>query len=76
MVPLHKILAEKNASATHFFRVLTQNRILEMIDDISVNESQQNFVILLVIPRSISVQNLSKIGQETKKLKKWEMTPL
>ena len=33
-------------------------------------QPQQNFVLLFVIPRSISVQNLSKIGQETKKLHK------
>ena len=35
-----------------------------------LNQSQQNFVFLVVIPRDISVQNLSKIGQETKKLQK------
>ena len=34
---------------------------------------QQNFVFLFVIPRGIFVQNLSKIGQERKKLQKWEM---
>ena len=33
-----------------------------------LNQSQQNFVFLFVLPRGISVQNLSKIGQETKKL--------
>ena len=31
-------------------------------------------MFLFVIPRGISVQNFSKIGQETKKLQKWEMT--
>ena len=38
--------------------------------DVFLNQSQQNFVFLFVIPRGISVQNLSKIGQETKKLQK------
>ena len=51
-------------------RVLRQNRVIEIIDGVSVtsflNQSQQSFVFLFVIPRSISVQNLSKIGQETK----------
>ena len=60
--------------ATHSLRVLRQNQVIEIIDDTSVtslcNQSQQNFVFLFVIPRSISVQNLSKIGQETKKLQK------
>ena len=60
MVPLHHILS----------RVLRQNWVLEIIDDVIVtsfyNQSQQNFVIA----RSISVQNSSKIGQETKKLQK------
>ena len=55
-------------------RVLRQNRVIEIIDEITVtsfcNQSQQTFVF--VIPRSISVQNLSKIGQETKKLQKWQ----
>ena len=49
-----------------------QNRVIEIIDDVTVtsfcNQSQQNFAFLFVIPRSISVQNLSKIRQETKKL--------
>ena len=35
-----------------------------------LNQSQQNFVFLFVIPRGISVQNASKIKQETKKLQK------
>ena len=35
-----------------------------------LNQSQRNFVLLFVIPRGISLQNLSKIGQETKKLQK------
>ena len=59
-------------------RVLRQNQVLEIIDDVIVtsfcNQSQQNFVFSLVIPRSISVRNLSKIGQETKKLQKRGMT--
>ena len=33
-------------------------------------QSQQNFVFLFVIPGGIALQNLSKIGQETKKLQK------
>ena len=57
-------------------RVLRQNRVIEIIDDLTVAsfccQSQQNFVFLFVIPRSIFVQNLSKIGQETKKLHKGE----
>ena len=57
-----------------------QNWVLESIDDVTVmslcNQSQQNFVFLFVLPRSISVQNLSKIGQEAKKLQNWEMTSL
>ena len=55
-------------------RVLRQNRVIEIINDVTVTsfcyQSQQNFVILFVISRSISVQSLSKIGQETKKLQK------
>ena len=35
-----------------------------------LNQSQQNFVFLFVLPRAIFVQNLSKIRQETKKLQK------
>ena len=50
-------------------RVRKHNQLLEIIDDVTVasfsNQSQQNFVVLFVIPRSISVQNLSKIEQET-----------
>ena len=34
---------------------------------------KSTFVFSFVIPRSISAQNLSKIGQETKKLQKWEI---
>ena len=53
-------------------RVLRQNRIIKIIDDVTVtsfcNQSQQKFVFLFVIPRSISAQNLSKIEEETKKL--------
>ena len=59
-------------------RVLMQNRVIEIIDDVTVtsfcNQSQQNIVFLVVIPRSISVQKLSKAGQSTKKLQKWQMT--
>ena len=54
------------------------NQVLKISDDVivtsSLNQSQQNFVFLFVIPRGISVQNLSNTGQETKKLQKWEMT--
>ena len=35
-----------------------------------LNQSQQNFVFLFVLLTGNSVQNLSKIGQETKKLQK------
>ena len=35
-----------------------------------LSQSQQDFVFLFVIPTGISVQNLSKVGQETKKLQK------
>ena len=55
-------------------RVLRQNRVLEIINDVIVmsfsNQCQQTFVFFFVIPRSISVQNLSKIGRETKKFRK------
>ena len=55
-------------------RVLRQNWVIEIIDDVTVtsfgNQSQQSFVFLFVISRSISVQNLSKIRLETKKLQK------
>ena len=48
------------------------NRVLKISDDVIVtsflNQCPQNFVFLFVIQRGISVQNLSKIGQETKKL--------
>ena len=48
----------------NLLRILRQNQILEIIDDVTVssfcNQSQQNFVSLFVIPRSISVQNLNK----------------
>ena len=54
------------------WRVLMPNRVGKISDDVTVtpffNQSQQNFVFLFVIPRSISVQNVSKIGEETKKL--------
>ena len=50
------------------------NRVLKISDDVTVtsflNQCQQNFVFFFVIPRSISVQKLSKIEQETKKLQK------
>ena len=47
-------------------RALRQNRVLEIIDDVIVTSLGRHFSINL----SISVQNLSKIGQETKKLQK------
>ena len=57
-------------------RVLRQNGVLEITDDVTVmsfcNQSQQNFAFLFVIRGSIHVQNLSKIGQETKNLQKNE----
>ena len=55
-------------------RVLRQNWVTGIIDDVTVtsfcNQSQQNFGLLFVIPRNTSVQNLSEIRQETKKLQK------
>ena len=55
-------------------RVLLTNQVLKISDDVIVtsflNQSQQNFVFLFVIARGISVQNLSKIGEETNKLQK------
>ena len=59
------------------WRVLLTNRVLKISDDVIVtsflNQSQQNFVLLFVIPRGISVQNLRKIGQEKRSCKngKW-----
>ena len=51
--------------------MLLTNQVLKISDDVIVtsfiNQSQQNFLFLFVIPK---VQNLSKIGQETKKLQK------
>ena len=68
------------AMAAHSLKGTLTNRVLKISDDVIVtsflNQSQQNFVFLFVIPRGISVQNSSKIGQETKKLQKWEMTSL
>ena len=59
---------------------IMQNQVFKIIDDVTVtsfcNQSQQDFVFLFVIPKSISVQNLSKIGQETKKFEKLKMTSL
>ena len=56
------------------WRVLLTNRVLKIRDDVILtsflNQFQQNFVFLFVMPRGISVQNLSKIRQETKKLQK------
>ena len=50
------------------------NWVLKISDDVIVtsflNQFQQNFVFLFVKSRGISLQNLSKIGQETKKLQK------
>ena len=66
--------------ATHSFKGILTNRVLKISDDVTVtsflDQSQQTFVFLFVIPRDISVQNLSKVGQETKKLQKLEMTSL
>ena len=54
-------------------RVLLTNWVLKISDDVTVtsflNQSQQKFVFLFVVPRGISVQSLSKIGQE---IKKWQ----
>ena len=48
------------------WRVHLTNRLLKISDDVIVtlflNQSQHNVLSLFVIPRGISVQNLSKIG--------------
>ena len=58
-------------------RVLRQIRVLEIIDDVTVtifcNQFQQYFAFLFVITRSISVQNLRKIGKK-RKVEKYKMT--
>ena len=68
------------AMATRSLKGTLKNRVLKISDDVTVtsflNQSQRNFVVLFAMPRGISVQNLSKIGKETKKLQKWEMTLL
>ena len=56
-------------------RVPRKNWVLEITDGVTVtsfcNQSQQNFVFLFVLnTKNISIQNLSKIGRETKKLQK------
>ena len=60
--------------ATHSLKGTFDKLVLKISDDVIVmsflNQSQQNFVFLFVIPRGISVQNLNKIGQETKNLQK------
>ena len=57
-------------------RVLRQNRIIEIIDDVTVtsfcNQSQQNFVFLFVMPRSILV----KSDKKERSCKKWQITSL
>ena len=54
--------------------MLLTNWVLKVSDYIIVTSfltpSQQKFVFLFAIPIDISVQNLSKLGQETKKLPK------
>ena len=49
-------------------RILRQIRVLEIIDDVTVtllcNQFKQYFAFLFVITRSISVQNLRKIGKK------------
>ena len=60
------------AMATHSLKGTFANQVLKISDDVIVtsflNQSQQNYIFLFVIPRGISAQNLSKIGQQTKKL--------
>ena len=60
--------------ATHSLKGTFDKSSPQISDDVIVtsflNQSQQNVVFLFVIPRGISVQTLSKIGQETKKLQK------
>ena len=72
------IIAQHNASYCHgntyFEGYFLPNWVLKIIDDVIetsfLNQSQQNFLISFVIPKSISVQDLMKIGQEAKKLQK------
>ena len=55
------------------FRVLGQNWVIEILMtscDVIFQSISAKFCILFVILRSIFVHNLSKIGQETKKLHK------
>ena len=50
-------------------RVLLTDRLLKISDDVTVTSflnQSQTILNLFVIPRGISVQNLSKIRQETK----------
>ena len=65
------------AIATHSLKGTFAKLGHKISDDVTVasflNQSQQNFVLLVVILRSISVPKLSKIGQETEKLQKWEI---
>ena len=60
--------------ATHSLKGTLTNWVLKISDDVIVtsliHQSQQNFVFLFFIPRGISVKNLRKIEQETKKLQK------
>ena len=65
------------AMATHSLKGTLKNRVHRISEDVIVtsflNQSQQNFVFLFVIPRGISVQNLSKIGKKQRSCKngKW-----
>ena len=60
------------AMATHPLK--DAYRVLKISYDVIVtsflSQSQQNVAFLFVIPRGISVKNLSKIEQQTKKLQK------
>ena len=66
--------------ATHSLKGTLTNLVPKISDGVIVTSFLKSistkFVFLFVIPRGISVQNLSKIGDETKKLQKWEMTSL
>ena len=60
------------AMAIHSFKTTYTKFVLKISYDVTVTlflkQFQQNIAFLFVMLRSISVKNLSKIGQETKKL--------
>ena len=69
-IPQNKFL--HIAMATHSFKITYTKFVLKISYDVTVTlflkQFQQNIAFLFVMLRSISVKNLNKIGQETKKL--------